>query len=122
MPVHQPHGGARRGGYVIVLSHKTPQLMSRVSVNLYACERLSFTLRNARIACTTRVIVIYSILLLIAVAHPTKTPYLGLQHHYKDSICTDASNLAYLLDTSDLVSGAGHKQGNTLNLVITVNT
>ena len=57
--IHQPRGGARRGGGIGVLFRKTLQLVSRVSVDTRASETLSVTLRNARTSCTTRVIVIY---------------------------------------------------------------
>ena len=56
---HQPRGGARRGRGVGVLFRKAFQLVSRVSVDRCASETLSVTLRNARIDCTTRVIVMY---------------------------------------------------------------
>ena len=137
---YQPRGGARRGGGVGVLFCKAFQLVSRVSVDTCASETLSVTLRNARIDCTTRVIVMYrppsscfktflddvSKVLLIAAAHPTETIVCGdFNTRYKDSTCTDAINLADLLDTSGFVqhvSGATHERGNTLDLIITAKT
>ena len=44
---------------------------------------------------------------------------------YKDSTCTNANNLAYLLDTSGVVqhvSDATHERGNILYLIITAKT
>ena len=132
---HQPRGGARRGGGVGVLFRKAFQLVSRVSVDTCASETLSVILRNARIDCTTRVIVMYrppsscfktfldgvSKVLLIAAAHSSETIVCGdFNTRYKDSTCTDAINLADLLDTSGFVqhvSGATHEHGNTLDLI-----
>ena len=57
--VHQPRGGARSGWDIGVLFRKTPQLVSRVTVDTRASETLSVTLRNARTSCTTRVLVMY---------------------------------------------------------------
>ena len=56
---HQPHGGARRGGGVGVLFRKSFQLVSRVGVDTCASGTVSVIQRNARIDCTTRVIVMY---------------------------------------------------------------
>ena len=64
--------------------------------------------------------------LLIAAAHPTETIVCGdFNTRYKDSTCTDAINLADLLDTSGFVqhvSGATHERGNTLDLIVTAKT
>ena len=113
---------------------------ARVSVDTCASGTLSVTLRNARIDCTTRVIVMYrppsscfktflddvSKVLLIAAAHPTETIVCGdFNTRYKDSTCTDAINLADLLDTSGFVqhvSGATHERGNILDLIVTAKT
>ena len=137
---HQPRGGARRGGGVGVLFRKSFQFVSRVSVDTCASETLSVTLRNARIDCTTRVIVMYrpprscfktfqddgSKVLLIVAAHPTETIVCGdFSTRYKDSTCTDAINLADLLDTSGFVqhvSGATHERGSILDLIVTAKT
>ena len=137
---HQPHGGARCGGGVGVLFRKSFQLVSRVGVDTCASGTVSVTQRNARIDCTTRVIVMYrspsscfktflddvSKVLLIAAAHPTETIVCGdFNTRYKDSTCIDAINLAYLLDTSDFVqhvSGATHERGNILDLIVTAKT
>ncbi len=138
--IHQPRGGARRGGGIGVLFRKTLQLVSRVSVDTRASETLSVTLRNARTSCTTRVIVIYrppnscfgtflddvSTVLLIAGTHPTETVVCGdFNKKYGEPTCTDAVNLADLLDTAGFtqhVTGATHERGNTLDLVITAKT
>ena len=94
----------------------------------HAQQMLSATLRNARIDCTTRVIVMYrppsscfrtfpddvSKVLLIAAAHATETIVCGdFNTRYKDPTCTNANNLANLLDTSDFmqrVSDATHER------------
>ena len=135
--IHQPRGGARRGGGIGVLFRKTLQLVSRVSVDTRASETVSVTLRNARTSCTTRVIVMYrppnscfgtflddvSTVLLIAGTHPTETVVCGdFNTKYGEPTCTDAVNLADLLDTAGFtqhVTGATHERGNTLDLVIT---
>ena len=113
---------------------------ARFSVDTCASETVSVTLRNALIDCTTRVIVMYrppsscfktflddvSKVLLIAAAHPTETIVCGdFNTRYKDSTCTDAINLADLLDTSGFVqhvSGATHERGNILDLIVTAKT
>ena len=138
--IHQPRGGARRGGGIGVLFRKTLQLVSRVSVDTRASETLSVTLRHARTSCTTRVIVMYrpsnscfgtflddvSTVLLIAGTHPTETVVCGdFNTKYGEPTCTDAVNLADLLDTAGFtqhVTGATHERGNTLDLVITAKT
>ena len=115
--------------------------MSRVSVDMCASETLSVTLSNARIDCTTREVVMYrppsscfrtfpddvSKVLLIAAAHSTETIVCGdFNTRYEDSTCTDAINLADLLDTSNgvqHVSSATHDEhGNILDLIITAKT
>ena len=64
--------------------------------------------------------------LLIAAAHPTETIVRGdFNTRYKDSTCTNANNLADLLDTSGFVqhvSDATHERGNILDLIITAKT
>ena len=135
--VHQPRGSARRGGDIGVLFRKTLQLISRVTIDTRASETLSVTLRNAHTSCTTRVVVMYrppnscfgtflddvSKVLLIAGTHPTETVVCGdFNTKYDDPTCTDAVNLADLLDTAGFeqhVTGATHERGNTLDLVIT---
>ena len=57
--VHQPRGGARRGGGVGVLFRKTLQLVSRANIDTHASETCHVILRNIRIGCTMRVIVVY---------------------------------------------------------------
>ena len=65
-------------------------------------------------------------LLLIAAAHITETIVYGdFNSRYTDSTCTNASNLADLLDTSGFVqhvSDATHERGNILDLIITAKT
>ena len=137
---HQPRGGARHGEGNGVLFPQSFQLVSRVSIDTCASETPSVTLRNARIDCTTRVLVMYrppsscfrtflddvAKVLLIAAAHPTETIVCGdFNSRYKDSTCTNANNLAYLLDTSGVVqhvSDATHERGNILYLIITAKT
>ena len=52
--VHQPRGGARRGGGVGVLFRKTLQLVSRANIDTHASETCRVILRNIRIGCTMR--------------------------------------------------------------------
>ena len=112
--------------------------MSRVSID--TSKTLSVTLCNAHIDCTTRVIIMYrqpsscfrtflddvSKVLLIAAAHPTETIVCGdFNTRYKDSTCTNANNLADLLDTSGFVqhvSDATHEHGNILDLITKAKT
>ena len=54
MFVHQPRGGARRGGDVGVLFRKTLQLVSRADIDTHASETCRVILRNIRIGCTMR--------------------------------------------------------------------
>ena len=138
--VHWPRSGARRGGGVGVLFRKTLQLVSRADIDKHACETCCVFLRNIRIGCITRVIVVYrpptshfrtflddiGKILLIAAAHPTETVVCGdFNTRYGDSTCADAMNLADLLETHGFVQhvqGATHERGNTLDLVITSGT
>ena len=63
---------------------------------------------------------------LIAAVHPTETIVCGdFNTRYKDSTCTNANNLADLLDTYGVVqhvSDATHERGNILDLIITAKT
>ena len=137
--VHQPRGGARRGGGVGVLFRKTLQLVSRADIDTHASETCRVILRNIR-GCTMRVIVVYrppmsyfrsflddvGKVLLIAAAHPTETVVCGdFNTRYGDPTCTDATNLADLLGTSGFVQhvkGSTHERGNIFDLVITSET
>ena len=64
--------------------------------------------------------------LLTAAAHPTETVVCGdFNTRYGDPTCTNAMNLADLLDTSGFVQhvkSPTHERGNTLDLVITSGT
>ena len=65
--------------------------------------------------------------LLIAAAHPTETVVCGdFNTRYKDSTCTDAINLADMLDTSGFIlhvkSATHDEHGNILDLIIIAKT
>ena len=106
---HQPRGGARHGEGSGVLFPQSFQLVSRVSIDTCASETPSVTLRNARIDCTTRVIVMYrppsscfrtflddvSKVLLIAAAHPTETIVCGASKmdYEHNGLCNLSRNL-----------------------------
>lgn len=138
--VHQPRSGARRGGGVGVLFRKTLQLVSRADIDTHASETCCVILRNIRIGCTIRVIVVYrpptsnfrsflddvGKVLLIAAAHPAETVVCGdFNTRYGDSTCAEAMNLADLLETHGFVQhvqSATHERGNILDLVITSGT
>ena len=99
----------------------------------HAHQTIFVTIRNARIDCTTRVIVIYrppsscfitfledvSKELLIVAAHPTETIVCGdFNTTYKNTTCTNANNLADLLETSGFmqrVSDVTHERDNILS-------
>ncbi|KAI0227439.1 putative chitinase 1 [Lamellibrachia satsuma] len=110
--VHRPRSGARRGGGVGVLFRKTLQLVSRADIDTHACETCCVFLRNIRIGCITRVIVVYrpptsnfrtflddvGKILLIAAAHPTESVICGdFNTRYGDSTCADAMKLDMVL-------------------------
>ena len=57
--VHQPRGGARSGRGVGVLFRKTLQLVSHADIDTRASETCPVILRNIRIGCTMRMIVVY---------------------------------------------------------------
>ena len=67
-----------------------------------------------------------STVLLIAGTHPTETVVCGdFNTKYGEPTCTDAVNLADLLDTAGFtqhVTGATHERGSKLDLVITAKT
>ena len=137
---HQSRGDARRGGGVGVLFRKTLKLVSRADIETHASETCRVILRHTRFACTLRVIVVYrppssdfrqfledmGKVLLTAAAHPTETVVCGdFNTRYGDPTCTNATNLADLLDTSGFVQhvkSPTHEHGNTLDLVITSGT
>ena len=64
--------------------------------------------------------------LLTAAAHPTETVVCGdFNTRYGDQTCTNATNLAGLLETSGFVQHVNsptHERGNILDLVITSST
>ena len=114
-----------------VLFRKTLQLVSRADIDTHACETCCVFLRNIRIGCTTRVIVVYRpptsnfrTFLLIAAVHPTETIVVcgDFNTRYGDSTCADAMNMADLLETHGFVQGATHERGNTLDRVISSGT
>ena len=136
--VHQPRGGDL-GGDVGVLFRKTLQLVSLAGIDTHASETYCVILRNVRIGCTTRVIVVYrqpmsdshSFMddvgeVFIAAAHNTETVVCrNFITRYGDPTCTDATNLADLLETSRFVQharSATHERGETHDLVITSET
>ena len=101
--VHQPRGGARRGGYLGVLFRKTLQLVSRVTANTRASETLSVAQCPHRLhkACgrtdhKARVFGSFldgvSIVLRFAVVHLTESRVRWLQHAGNMADVTGASH------------------------------
>ena len=123
-----------------VLYRKTLKLISRAAIDTDANETCRVILRHTRFGCTMRMIVVYrppssdfrSFLdnvgkaLLTAATHPTETVVCGdFNTRYGDPTCTNATNLADLLETSGFVQHVDsptHERGNILHLVVTSST
>ena len=118
---HQSRGDARRGRGVGALFKKTLKLVSRADVDTHASETCRVILHHKRFGCTLRVIVVYrpppsdfrpflddiGNVLLTAAAHPTEIVVCGdFNTRYGDPTCTNATDLADLLETSGWLCSA----------------
>ena len=119
---------------------KTIKLVSRAAIDTDASETCRVILRHTRFGFSLRVIVVYrppssvfrsflddvGKVLLTAAAHPTETVVCGdFNTRCGDQTCTNATNLADLLDTSGFVQHVNnptHELSNILDLVITSST